>query len=83
MLAQLDEHELALGIEAEADQPGPEQRHRRLAQLGRRGRQRDWSSGYSSAMPVEERDRLGREQRDLLLLHEHRELGADSERAWM
>src|SRR6266496_6867418 len=30
-LTQLDEDELPLGVEAEADQPGPEQRHRRLA----------------------------------------------------
>ena len=45
------QHELALGVEAEADEPGPEQRHRRLARAALRSPGASiGSSGYSSAM---------------------------------
>ena len=73
-LAQLDQHELALGVEPESDQARAEQRNRRLAQLRDRRRQRDRVLGVLLGDAVEERHRLRREQRDLLLLHEHGEL---------
>ena len=59
-LAQLDEHELALGIEAEADEPGPEQRDRRLAQRALRLREVERQLGVLVGDLVEERHRLGR-----------------------
>ena len=73
-LAELEQDELALGVEAQADEPGPEQRHRGLVQLRLRRRERRTGARGSRRRCVEERDRLGREQRDLLLLDQHGEL---------
>ena len=73
-LPQLDQHELPLGIETEADEPGPEQRHGRLLQ-------RSGGIGDRRSAARDSRRRSGRgtpplrwQQLHLLLLDEHREL---------
>ena len=74
LLAQLDQHERTLGIEADADQPRPEQRlvlfdSAAAGELAERPRFLRVLLGDA----IEELLGLGREQRDLLLLDEHRE----------
>ena len=59
-LAQLDEHELALEVEAEADEPGAEQRHGRLAELRLGVGHRDRELREVVGDAVEEGDRFAR-----------------------
>src|SRR5450755_3637017 len=73
-LAQLEQHELALGVEAEADEPGTEQRHRLRDRRFERGHRR-CALGVLVVESLEELLGLGREQRDLLLLDEHAQHG--------
>ena len=77
-LAQLDEHHLALRVEAEADAGAPGRAgtagSRSPASCTGGGGASRTSSGYSLAIWSRNGDGLGREQRHLLLLDEHGEL---------
>ena len=78
VLAQLDEDQLTLGLEAEPDEARAEQRDRRLLHRGglpQLGTDLDRILGELLGDPLEERDRFAREEGDLLLLDEHGESG--------